>query len=114
MSHLTYLGLLVACLAATVPLDVVYRTHVLARPLALVQAIAPVFLVFTVWDAYAIDRGQWTYNGRYVTGIRLPGHLPVEEVLFFVVIPFASILTFEAVRRVSPANRPASVPAAGR
>jgi hypothetical protein len=34
-----------------------------------------------------------------VSGIRI-GNLPLEELLFFVVIPTCAILTFEAVRAV--------------
>ncbi|GAC1406037.1 MAG: hypothetical protein NVS4B6_19940 [Mycobacterium sp.] len=40
---------------------------------------------------------MWTYNPRFVTGLHLPGSLPLEEVLFFVVIPICGILTYNAV-----------------
>ena len=43
---------------------------------------------------------QWTFAPRYVTGWELPGDLPVEEVVFFVVIPICGLLTLEAVRRM--------------
>ena len=35
-----------------------------------------------------------------MTGIVLPGGLPLDEVLFFVVVPVCAILGFEAVRTV--------------
>ncbi len=99
MAHLSYLGLLAACLCCTIPLDFVYASRVLARPASLLAAILPGFVVFLSWDLYAISRGQWTYDLRRMTGILLPGRLPLEEALFFVVIPLAAILTFEAVGR---------------
>lgn len=34
------------------------------------------------------------------TGVLLPGHLPLEEALYFVVIPTCAVLGFEAVRAV--------------
>jgi hypothetical protein len=34
--------------------------------------------------------------------VLLPGRFPLEELLFFVVIPTCSILTLEAVRRRRP------------
>jgi hypothetical protein len=35
-----------------------------------------------------------------MTGVLLPGRLPLDEVLFFLVTPTCAILAFEAVRAV--------------
>jgi hypothetical protein len=61
--------------------------------------------VFVAWDVVAIDRGHWWYNPRYVTGWRLPGALPVEELAFFVAVPICALLTYEAVKIVLGAAR---------
>lgn len=53
-----------------------------------------------MWDAYAVHEQHWTFDPQRVTGIGLPGQIPVEELLFFVAVPFAAVLTFEAVRAV--------------
>ena len=100
MSHLEYLGVLACCLAGTGWLEFGLHTGVYRRWRRLVLSIAPVLVVFTGWDLYAIARGHWTFDGRRTTGWLLPGHLPIEEVLFFVVIPICSVLAFEAVRSV--------------
>jgi lycopene cyclase domain-containing protein len=57
-------------------------------------------VLFVIWDIFAIARGHWDYSPTYVTGWRLPGNLPVEELVFFAVIPICSLLTYEAVGRV--------------
>ena len=100
MSHLAYLGVLAACLAGTAWLEVVLHTGVYRRWRRLLLTLAPVLVVFVAWDVYAIARHQWTFDPRRTTGIVLPGRLPVEELLFFVVIPICAVLSFEAVRRV--------------
>ena len=51
-------------------------------------------------DAYAIANGHWYFDTDMITGIYLPGNIPLDELLFFLVIPLASILTLEAVRSV--------------
>ena len=102
MRHLTYLAVLVACLLGTAPLEVCLRTRVYARTRRWLLAVAPTFVVFVLWDLYAIDRGQWTYDRRQLLGVTLPGRLPLEEALFFVVVPTCAILAFEAVRAVRP------------
>ena len=46
----------------------------------------------------AIGAHVWTYNPRYLTGLRFPGQLPVEELLFFLAIPLCGLLTYNAAR----------------
>ncbi|HTZ45220.1 MAG TPA: lycopene cyclase domain-containing protein [Jatrophihabitans sp.] len=101
MRHLTYLAVLAACLLGTAPLEVVLRTRVYARWRRLLVALAPGLVIGVGWDLYAIHHGQWSFDRRYLTGLRFDG-LPVEEALFFVVIPVCAVLTLEAVRRRRP------------
>jgi len=100
MDRYQYLILMGLCLVLTLPLEFVFRARVWRRPARLVRALWPPLVVFVVWDLVAIARGHWTYSSRYTTGWTLPGALPVEEVVFFVVIPICGLLTYEAVRRV--------------
>jgi len=102
MVHLSYLALLGGSLVATAPLELLLRVRVYARWRRLLVALAPTVVVFVGWDLYAIHRAQWSYNPGYLTGLRLPGRLPVEELLFFLVTPTCAILTLEAVRRRKP------------
>ena len=101
MGHLTYLGLLAGCLVVTAPLELVLRVRVYARWRRLLIAMLPGFVVFVAWGLYAIAQGHWTYDGDLTLGLRLPGGIPVEEVLFFLVVPVCSVLALEAVRRVT-------------
>ena len=94
-----YLGVLGFCVLGTLPLELVLRARVYARPLRWVLALAPMAAVFLVWDLWAFDRGHWYYSSTKTVGVSLLG-LPLEEVLFFLVVPTAAILTFEAVRAV--------------
>lgn len=88
------------CAAVTLPLEFVFRARVYRRPRRLLRAVLPPFAVFAVWDAIAIARGHWSFASRYVTGWRAPFDIPVEELVFFVVIPLCALLTYEAVGTV--------------
>jgi lycopene cyclase domain-containing protein len=98
---LTYLGLLAGCLVVTAPLEILLRVRVYPRWRRLLLAIAPEFVVFVAWVLYAIGQGHWDYSTTRTVDVRLPGGIPVEEVLFFVVVPVCSVLTLEAVRKVT-------------
>jgi len=95
----TYLAVLAGCLVGTLPLELLLRTRVYARWRRWLLALLPGFVVFVAWDLYAIATGHWSFDPRRTIGVVFPGGLPLEEVLFFVVIPTCGLLAFEAVRR---------------
>lgn len=96
-----YLGLLAGCLLVTLPLELVLGARVYRQPRRLVLTLLPVVVVFYAWDTAAISAGHWTYDPRQTVDVLLPGRLPVEEALFFVVIPICALLTLEAVRTLT-------------
>jgi lycopene cyclase domain-containing protein len=69
-------------------------------PSALV-AIVAVGVVFVAWDVFATRRGDWSFNAAYTGTLRILG-LPLEEILFFVTIPYACIFVYESVRTYLP------------
>jgi lycopene cyclase domain-containing protein len=98
VEQLAYLGVLAFIVAGSCWLEVVLRTRVLRRARRLVLSLAPVLALFLVWDAYAIASGHWWFDPERTTGVVLPADIPIEELLFFVVVPLAGVLTLEAVR----------------
>ena len=101
MGHWTYAALLAGCLVVTAPLEVFLRVRVYARWRRFLVAVVPEFVVFVAWVLYAIDQGHWSYSAERTLGVRLPGGIPLEEVLFFLVVPLCAVLAFEAVRKVT-------------
>jgi lycopene cyclase domain-containing protein len=99
MDRWQYLLVLGACLAITAPLEF-FGAGVYRRPRRTIRAILPVAAVFLVWDLLAIGADVWTYNPRYLTGVQLPLRIPLEEALFFVVIPLCGLLTYNAVTTI--------------
>ena len=100
MRHFAYVAMLAFCLVGTLPLELVLKVGVYRQVRRLALTIAPVLVVFIAWDLYAISRGHWQFDPAQTLGLMLPGGLPVDELVFFLVIPLAAVLTLEAVRVV--------------
>jgi lycopene cyclase domain-containing protein len=69
-------------------------------PRAFWQTIVCVLLIFGTWDVFAVYRGHWLFDPGGVWPWRVI-NLPVEEVLFFIVIPFCCIFTWEVLKFLS-------------
>jgi lycopene cyclase domain-containing protein len=102
--HASYAAMLAVVLIGTLPLHRFYHLSVLRQPLRLVRSIVPVAVLFVAWDLAATAAGQWRFDAAQTFSVRLWG-LPLEEYAFFVVIPLAAILTFEAVTVVRSRRR---------
>lgn len=52
---------------------------------------------FLLWDIL-VTGSHWQFNTKYVSGLKII-NLPVEEMLFFITIPFACLFTWEMIVR---------------
>lgn len=98
MGSWTYLAVMAFIFLGTAWLEVALRTRVYRRWRRLLLSVLPVVAVFLLWDVYAIASGHWWFDESRITGLRLPGDVPIDELVFFVLVPIASVLTLEAVR----------------
>ncbi len=62
----------------------------------LFPAIAIVGSFFIVWDVIFTEMSVWQFNPSYYLGIKFLG-LPIEEWLFFAIIPFCSVMIYESL-----------------
>ena len=99
MDHGQYLVLMGLCVAITLPLEFIVGVRVYRRPRRLLKVMLPVVVLFVARDLWGIYRDHWTYNPKFITGIHL-GALPLEELVFFIVIPSCGLLTHEAVGKI--------------
>lgn len=98
MAKLTYLCVLAFIVAGTGWLPWATGALVWRKWRRLLLALLLPWTLFAIWDVYAVRSGHWSFDSTKVLDFRIFGVLPVEELLFFIVIPVASILTLEAVR----------------
>lgn len=66
---------------------------------ALFPAILIMALIYIVWDVYFTSIGIWGFNSDYLLDIYI-GKLPIEEILFFIIIPFSCMFIYEVIRHL--------------
>lgn len=69
------------------------------KPLFL--SISLVSAAFLFWDEYFTLEGIWGFTPAYLQGIYL-GHLPLEEILFFLFVPYACVFIYEVIKGYFP------------
>lgn len=64
---------------------------------AVLISILVVSTVYIIWDSIATKDGDWAFNPRYLVGVYFFG-LPLEEILFFITVPYSIIFIYESVK----------------
>jgi lycopene cyclase domain-containing protein len=58
-------------------------------------------ILYILWDMFFTQKGVWFFNEAYITGIKIV-NLPLEEVLFFLIIPYCCLFVYECIRCYFP------------
>lgn len=62
------------------------------------KAVFLVSLPFIIWDSWAVSQGHWDFNPDFTMGWYI-GNLAVEEILFFIAVPYAMTVIYEFGKR---------------
>lgn len=91
------LGTIVGPLALSFDKKVAFYKQFLPVSIAVVCIGIP----FLVWDSLFTSRGIWGFTPAYLSKIYI-GNLPIEECLFFLVVPFACVFIYEVLKAYFP------------
>lgn len=94
-----YFLVLAATLFFPLALSFTRKFRIAGSPLQLVVSILAMCIPYWVWDVIVTEREHWWFNADHVVGWIVWG-LPIEEWLFFVVIGFNAIFTWNAINAV--------------
>ena len=97
------LYLLINILTIAIPLVLSFdrKVHFFSCWKFLIPAIIITMIFFTIWDIIFTGYGVWGFNEQYHSHVIMFG-LPLEEYLFFITVPYASIFTIYVIDHYFP------------
>lgn len=96
-----YFWILLGTIAFPFLLSFDKRVHFYTRWKYLFPVLLLIGAGFIVWDRYFTLKGVWGFNPEYLQGIEV-FYLPLEEVLFFFIVPYACLFLYEVFRSYFP------------
>jgi lycopene cyclase domain-containing protein len=97
LQHSTYLLLMLGSLLIPLIFSFEKQIHFVSKWKYLPLAIGLPGVLFIAWDVWFTRTGVWSFSDDFTLGLRLLD-LPLEEWLFFIVVPFCSLFIYEVVK----------------
>jgi len=95
-THYTYFIILAASLAGPLALSFDKKVAFYKKWKYLFPAMLLPAVFYIIWDSWFTSLGVWSFNPEHITGFKLL-NLPVEEVLFFFVVPYCCMFIYECL-----------------
>ena len=96
MEKYLYLGVLLFAISYPLAQSFEHRIRYASQWKYLFPGLVLTAALFIVWDIWFTNLGVWEFNTRYVLGVFYLD-LPIEEWLFFLIVPFSSIFIYEVL-----------------
>ena len=96
MEKYLYLGVLLFAISYPLAQSFEHRIRYAAQWKYLFPGMLGTAAFFIVWDIWFTNLGVWEFNSRYVLGWFFLD-LPIEEWLFFLIVPFSSVFIYEVL-----------------
>jgi len=100
IQNFTYLGLLLITIAYPIYKTFDPRLRFHKKLVYILPAIIVTAIPFLIWDVIFEHHQIWSFNSDYTLGINILG-LPLEEWLFFFIVPYACFFIYEVVKYFS-------------
>lgn len=100
-THFTYFIILACSIAGPLALSFDKKVAFYREWKFLFPAMLAPALFYILWDMCFTANGVWSFNPAYISGIHL-GNLPLEEVLFFFIVPYCCVFIYACLRAYLP------------
>ena len=104
MAQFHYLMVLVFIGMCAVFVNFGFRLRIKSKWKLFLMTDAVILGIYLAWDFWAVAKGSWYFDPEQIMGFYIFGQLPIEEVLFFVIVPLMVVLTYLALIKLSKSS----------
>ena len=101
MQQLNYLGVLAFIGACAIFITLTFRIRVKKFWKIFLATDLLILAIYLAWDYWAIYQGNWYFDTEQILDVYLFGKIPVEEILFFIIVPLTTLLTYLALTKIT-------------
>ncbi len=100
MRHFEYSYVLLFVALCAIFVNLTFKLRITSMWRTFIKVDIAILAIYLTWDAWAIHKKNWHFDPRQILNNRLWGGIPIEEVLFFIVVPLMTILTYLALSKI--------------
>lgn len=97
----TYLFLIIVTIAGPIALSFDKKVAFYKNFKQFIFSAGITSIIYIIWDIIFTSYNIWKFNESYILKYKLI-HLPLEEYLFFIVVPYASLFIYECIKNYFP------------
>ena len=101
MEHLHYSYVLIFISICAIGVNFGFKLRFSKKLKLFLLADALILVIYLIWDFWAVSKGSWFFDPDQILGVMLLGKLPIEEVLFFIIVPLMTVLTYLALTKLT-------------
>ena len=101
MAKFNYLLVLSFIATCAIFIALVFRIRVKGFWRLFVITDLAILVIYLIWDYWAISKKNWYFDGSQILGVKIFGIIPIEEILFFMIVPLTSLLTYLALKKLT-------------
>ena len=105
MGHLRYLAVISFIAICAIGVNFGFRLRILKSWKALILTQVSILAIYLSWDFWAILNKHWFFDPKQILNIDALPNVPIEEVLFFIVVPLVTILSYQSLLKLTGWNR---------
>lgn len=99
MGNPTYFLTLVGILIVALVVRKLYQLQIFLNLKHFLFYTVIIFLVGSIWDYFSVSHQIWVFPEGGTLGLRL-GVLPIEEFLFFLIIPYFGLVVYRVFEKI--------------
>lgn len=104
MSHISYLAVIAFVLICAIGVNLGFGLRIGRQWRELLLTELAILVIYLSWDSWAIAKKSWFFDARQIVNVDPLPKVPIEEVLFFIIVPLMIILTYQALLKLTGWN----------